>query len=95
MVPPQVVHLRHVPLRTMVKLPHSGQASPSNPRSFASRAKPRAEEDASPSATPTTAAWAFDALATAGPFVSSVGGTPAAIASSAIATLPAVRPFKT
>ena len=28
-VAPQVSHLRHVPLRTMVKLPHSGQASPS------------------------------------------------------------------
>src|SRR6267378_1107576 len=93
-VPPQVVHLRHVPLRTMVKLPHSGQASPSKPLSFASRAKPKAEEDASPTATPTTAAWAFDAKATAGPSVSSLGRKPAAIASSAIATLPAVRPFK-
>jgi hypothetical protein len=28
-VPPQVSHLRHVPLRTRVKLPHSPQASPS------------------------------------------------------------------
>jgi len=27
-VPPQVSHFRHVPFRTMVKLPHSGQASP-------------------------------------------------------------------
>src|ERR1700678_2964838 len=27
-VPPQVSHFKHVPLRTMVKLPHSGQASP-------------------------------------------------------------------
>ena len=27
-VPPQVSHFRHVPLRTMVKLPHSGQDSP-------------------------------------------------------------------
>jgi len=26
---PQVSHLRHVPLRTSVKLPHSAQASPS------------------------------------------------------------------
>jgi hypothetical protein len=25
---PHVSHFRHVPLRTMVKLPHSGQASP-------------------------------------------------------------------
>ena len=32
-VAPQVSHLRQVPLRTMVKLPHSGQASPT--RSFA------------------------------------------------------------
>jgi len=47
-VPPQVVHFRHVPLRTMVKLPHSGQASPSKPFSFAVNAAPRA--------TPTTAA---------------------------------------
>ena len=28
-VPPQVLHLRQVPFRTKVKLPHSGQASPS------------------------------------------------------------------
>src|SRR5262249_3858986 len=28
-VPPHVSHLRHVPLRTRVKLPHSPQASPS------------------------------------------------------------------
>ncbi len=28
-VEPQVSHFRQVPLRTMVKLPHSGQASPS------------------------------------------------------------------
>jgi hypothetical protein len=27
-VPPQVSHFRQVPFRTMVKLPHSGQASP-------------------------------------------------------------------
>jgi len=27
-VPPHVSHFRQVPLRTMVKLPHSGQASP-------------------------------------------------------------------
>jgi hypothetical protein len=27
-VPPQVSHFRHVPLRTIVKLPHSGQDSP-------------------------------------------------------------------
>ncbi len=29
LVEPQVSHLRHVPLRTMVKLPHSLQLSPS------------------------------------------------------------------
>jgi hypothetical protein len=29
LVPPQVSHLRHVPLRTRVKLPHSRQLSPS------------------------------------------------------------------
>src|SRR4029078_1891378 len=86
-VPPQVVHLRHVPLRTMVKLPHSGQASPSKPCSFA--------VNAALVATPTTAAWALCAEATAGPSVSSWGTGPAATASSAIATLPAVRPFKT
>src|SRR5471032_2287473 len=80
-VPPQVVHLRHVPLRTMVKLPHSGQASPSKPLSFAVRAKPRAEEDASPCATPTTATRALGAKATVEPSVSSVGLGPAAIAS--------------
>lgn len=28
-VPPQVSHFMQVPLRTSVKLPHSGQASPS------------------------------------------------------------------
>src|SRR4029078_11423904 len=78
-VPPQVVHLRHVPLRTMVKLPHSGQASPSKPFSFAVYADPVA--------TPTTAAPAIGAGATAGPSVSS-WGEPAASASSAIATLP-------
>ena len=31
LVPPQVSHFRHVPLRTMVKLPHSLQLSPSYP----------------------------------------------------------------
>lgn len=29
LVPPQVSHFRQVPLRTMVKLPHSEQLSPS------------------------------------------------------------------
>jgi hypothetical protein len=28
LVAPQVSHFKHVPLRTMVKLPHSPQASP-------------------------------------------------------------------
>lgn len=28
-VPPQVSHFKHVPLRTRVKCPHSGQGSPS------------------------------------------------------------------
>src|SRR6202790_3747494 len=35
-VPPHVLHLRHVPFRTSVKFPHSPQASPSYPCAFAS-----------------------------------------------------------
>ena len=71
-VPPQVVHLRHVPLRTMVKLPHSGQASPSKPFSLAVYADPVA--------TPTTAAPAIGAGATAGPSVSPWGEPAASVA---------------
>jgi len=71
------VHLRHVPLRTMVKLPHSGHASPSKPLSLASRASPKDDEGVSPSATLTTAALAMGAEATAGPSVSvALGETP-------------------
>jgi hypothetical protein len=35
-VPPHVLHFKHVPFRTSVKFPHSPQASPSYPWAFAS-----------------------------------------------------------
>ena len=34
-VAPQVMHFKHVPFRTSVRLPHSWQASPSYPLSLA------------------------------------------------------------
>src|SRR5258708_37300348 len=83
-VPPQVVHLRHVPLRTMVKLPHSGQASPSKPFSFAVNADPRV--------TPTAAAWGKPG-ATAGPALTPVGAGPDPTR-PATPTLPARRPVR-
>src|SRR5690606_31592334 len=55
LVLPQVAHLRQVPLRTRVKLPHSPQASPSYPFRRASRMRSRRASVAWASAVPATA----------------------------------------